>query len=1536
MNPANFQSMSAQGMPPQANQQPAVRQGNGFSGVQQRIMQVLSQQSAPPGWQSSVPLQQRCHTIFQLFSSLRLLKTDTSPQQALQLALKFEVNNFMECRDKNSYDEMCNGKLNEIRNHRAKQSAEMQQQMNMPMNMPPQMQNMTQNFPQNQGQGNVQHGMPNAQQQHMMMQGLSMPQQPQRPLHQMHDMAMMTNHPMPMSQAQGHPPQRMAPHPNQFIPTQEEVQQINRMAEQHYQNTPPERIEVLRNDLNRLTPQQKEQLSRQGPDPLLGYFRREAMKRFADMKRTAAGGMGGPNVQAAAMMNGMPRPMSQNAGPPVSTPQQSFEPPFDQIFGQHQDGLRSEQAGQDVVPASNSQVNFGQRNAPRANGQQQTNIQAGANRGLQNPNLNNPQQQALWNAQRNVNFSNGMGTNNPAGNFPHPNQAPSDVLQGQPGGLDNQITRTLSQTPGMPNLNKAAVPPGQAPNMWQQRNPQSAESGPQGHPMTPQPQQQVQPTSQTRPMSLQDMQLRQHLQSLPEDGRQRFIQEMQRRQIQQRQRQAQMQHMAAQQQQQHQQGGNVMTGGVAMNETFPPSGRLSQQGPQGRPPGPMPNPNMPSNQHMMMNANGQPISAQQQAPGFGGPMRQPAVTGQRGPQQRGVSQMPGNAPNVPLTDDQARQMDQQPYPTQMLSRESQLSQMPKEVKTWGQLKAFAAQNEHTLPVGTLAKLKELQAIHYRSQFQDSRLQQGAVNPGPGQPQAPFAQMVSQPNTQGQVTASQLPNTRNMPQFTASPQEIQMMRAKLPPGMTGVSEEQVRDFIINHKQENWVRNMRAHQAQNAQMANMANMVPAGGSGTPQMPPSVQGKDTTQQAQKVSEPTAGPGTKQGPAKNSTPAAKQAPKGTKRPTQEDIVEVPNPNLSNAQAKAQGQKQAPPTKQQPSSQTQDKKGVNSSKDASKAPKQPQAEESQASRPPGMPDLPKEVIQQRDAQLIELMQKVAQSTGPRKVVSLAPPIKAQLTQKLKEYGVMVGRMELSFPTFFRNNPDVERTTKLIQVRNHLKAQYKDGDWNVKDQLTITPKEFDDYIMQIREYFAFVMYKFVKRKPGENGEQQQAQSQAQQAAPTQDKAPLNAANLREHQMAVQAQRAASMQRHQSNHGNRVPAAPTSEKAPPFPVGPQSPPGAGNPTYLGGPASVTADKLVLPQNKRRKSNNHQASAGSTPVPAPQSSLPQSSPSGAKTSSSPEVQRAAVPQMSFKCSFSNCASGQKGFATQAELEQHNIASHQPEELAIEDSVDFALESMRLALGLDENGKSKPQKEVIGAANMKPSSSAQSHAAVKQEVSTPMSRMGTQPGRSQAPQHAKASQETSNVKSPAPNGLVGTHGGKGKGPMGPTTSIKEATPPPFDPWAGSLISAEDITSAWSNLGDMQSSSFTKIQTGLTPSSTLSSGNDKSEKNSPRASDISENDAVKISIGLGNDYDKDNWLPSEWFEDTTLNGEIEGLSFGNENMLSDVDWDIFGDDADDAVMVDVGGPLTARGARDQEFLVSDEWLKVYDPEKLAKKRGR
>lgn len=324
-------------------------------------------------------------------------------------------------------------------------------------------------------------------------------------------------------------------------------------------------------------------------------------------------------------------------------------------------------------------------------------------------------------------------------------------------------------------------------------------------------------------------------------------------------------------------------------------------------------------------------------------------------------------------------------------------------------------------------------------------------------------------------------------------------------------------------------------------------------------------------------------------------------------------------------------------------------------------------------------------------------------------------------------------------------------------------------------------------------------------------------------------------------------------------------------------------------------------------------------------------------SPEIQRTAVPQMLFKCGVSTCRAGQNGFATQAELEQHNADEHEPKEPVIEDPIEFALESMRIALGLDENGKSKPQKESLEAPKMKATSSAQSDKAIKQEASTPMARASTQTGPSPASNLLKTPQAMPRAKTPASDTRSTVQEGKAKN--GKEASAKEPTPPPFDPWADSLISADDITSAWSSLADIQSLPFTKIQMGLTPSS---SGNEKSEKNSPRASDISENDAVKINIDVGNE-EKDNWIPSDWFDDS-LYGDIESLHFGQDNHFGqpnfggdEMDWDIFADLADTA-MVDAGASGgNGKGKKKDPDAASDEWLKVYAPERLAaKNRGR
>lgn len=920
---------------------------------------------------------------------------------------------------------MCKKKLTDIYEMRTKQSAGLQQQMNLQMSVPQQMQNMAQNMAQTPSQGLGPGQFPPSLQHQQMMQLHGMPMQPQSQPPQ--NMSMRQPQPnMPQAAA----PQQMVQHPHQFAPTAEDNQIITQMANRMYSQTPQPRMEAIQNNLNNMDPKTRENLARQGVDPLAWFFRTQAMKRYMDVKRAQAG-----SAQPAGVINGGPRPMS--GGPPaqsIPTPQQNFEPPFDQIFGQQQDGLRSQEAGQIVVPASNPQASLDQRNAARANAQQQMNIQNGANRGLQNVPVNQPQPQAFWNAQtgqRTMNQGAGI-TANAAPNISAAGQNPANVLQGQPGGLDNQITRTPSQQTGMPTLNKAA-PPGQAPNMWTQRPPQMNQPKPQGNVMPSQASQQTMERADAppqRPSLFQNLppHVQQRLRSMPEDQRRTFLVNIQQRHMseqQSRQHQQQLQHNLQQQQMAHARAG--------MNDSFPMSSQPSQPGMQTGPTGPMSNQTMSGQRPPPQNSNAQQPPFAQPNAAMGGPAQQQAGTGQRPPQQRGPSQY-----QAPLTDEQARQMDQKTFPANMLSHPNQLAPRPKEVKTWGQLKEWAAQNAQTLPHATLEKLKNLQAIHYRAQFEGSRPPQAGAAPASNpQPQAPFAQMVSQPNSQPPVPAPQLTNRISVPK--PSFQEIQAFRTGLAPQYKNVTDAQVHAFLIRQRQQEVAKKMQAQQAQNVQTAaeapKAAQAQNQGQGSAGQNDPS-QGtqkgpaKGTVQQNAKAVAPAANQG-KPGQANRGTPATKQQQKGTKRSSQDDVVEISNPNLGNTQAGAQAQYAVQASKQQPPVGSNEQKTQGDTKGSAnlKGVSQPQTGEAPGSRPPGiLRNLPQQDIDRRDTRLRQLMTEVGQSQQPRRPVQMSAQVKNEMSQKLRELAPMVSRMEISLPTFFRYNPDEDVAKQLIRT----------------------------------------------------------------------------------------------------------------------------------------------------------------------------------------------------------------------------------------------------------------------------------------------------------------------------------------------------------------------------------------------------------------------------------------------------------------------------------------------------------------------------
>ncbi|KAI4283639.1 MAG: hypothetical protein L6R35_005099 [Caloplaca aegaea] len=1500
--------------------------------VQQFILRTLSQQPHPPGWQTSVQTQFRANIVFQIFSSLRLLQSSFDLHHQLNLAMGFENKAFTESPDRNIYEQQCKSKMGDIHEVRTKQAASTREQMNMQRNLPQHPQHMGQAMAHNQTQGHIQfqQGQPNPQQQQMMQfQGMPMQQQPQQPGRQQQAVPGGPRPPPVPQGQQSASHQMLQPQPQQYNPTAEENQQINRIAQQLYNSTPPHRLEAIQNNLRQMSAEQRENLNRHGVEPMTYFFRSQATKKFLEMKRAQTSGQRGPAAQSGAV-NGMTRPpqnMARPGGQQAPAPQQSFETPFDQIIGQQQDGLRSQEAGQVVVPASNPQANLDQRNAARINAQQQLNMQNGGNHPLQNAPANHPQATPFWtqqHGQRNVNPSAGVNGHSSAAGFSNVTQAPANVLQGQPGGLDNQITRTPSQTPGMPNLNKAAAPPGQTPNMWPQRTPQMGQGNHQGAPLIQQPVQQPTERSeapQKRPPFLQNLppRIQQHLANLPEEGRRAFLMDLQRRQVANQHHHQMQQQQLQQQQQAAQQAAKAAGSRATMNDSFPMSSQPSQPGMQTGPIATMAGRSMAVSQPTMPKGNDvQPAFAPPHS-AFGGPARQQPGSGQQPPQQRGTTQYPGSNANPPppLTKEQARQMDQSKFPVNLLSR--QMDQIPQDVESWGQLKDWVIQNAPSLPPNTLQKLEHLQALQYRAHQQESRPPQpGNLPTGAAQPQAPFAQMVSHPSVQAPVSASRPPNGMNVPQFTS--QDIQATRASLPEQFQNVSDDQIRAFMVRNKPNLAARNVQ--QTPSSQTINGTGTPQGQGvlgpSDPPQPPQTNQPKPPGQQPQKG----AGPASKQGQGTRNASVNKPPQKGIKRNSNdEDVVEVPKPNPSKSQVGAQNQSSAPPMKQRP--QAPEPKAQMNAKHSTNQnlPDQSPNAGSQNAGPPGMPNMSREEVARRDARLRQLGNELSLNQPPRRPVPMTAVTRAQMSQKLKELSQMVSRLDASLPAFFRNNPNEAVTRRLIDMRNKIKAQYRDKHFNLVDQFTISPQELEEAFSSIKEYFMYIMSKFSKRitNGSQPGEQQQNQQQSQRPPINQEKAPLSTVNLTEHQNMLQAERQANMQKHAGGHGSRIPAAPTSDK-PPFPLGSQSP--HGTPTAYG-PQKLNADQLVLPQHKRRKSN-HPPSAGSTPVPAQEASMSRSSPLVPKLAS-PGVPRAAVPHMSFKCGVSDCLAGQRGFASQAELEQHNTDEHERKEADIEDPVEFCLEAVRDALGLDEKGQSLPRKETLEAPKMKTSLSAQSEKVVRQEASTPMARASTQTGPSPGSNFLKTPQAMSGVRTPASDAGFAVREGKGKDAKGPTPLPKETSPPPVDPWAGSYISADAITSNWSSLADMQSLSFTKIQMSLTPSS---SGNDKSEKNSPRPSDISENDVVKINLGIGGD-EKNGWVPGEWFEDS-LYSDIESMHFGADQLIGDVDWDVFGD-LSDTEMADV-----PKGRKRMEDVVSEEWLKVYAPEKLRAKKRR
>jgi len=926
--------------------------------------------------------------------------------------------------------------LQDITETRTKQANSIQQQFQNPqqpqMNTVPQQMQM-QGMVQTQNQGQFQPGFQNAQlHQAMQPAGMQMQQQLSQ---QLQPQVMNPQSSLQLAPSQ-HPPQSHITQQNaQTVFTAEDQQQINRMAHMLAQNTSKEQLDLIQNRLRNIAPEVRQNLAMQNIEPLTYYFRSQAASRYVAQKPqhpTQRNQIhGAPSI---GLLPQQPRTTPQNsvaqaAGAP---PPQIFD--SSQILVQQQNGLRSQEAGQVVVPASNSQAMVEQQ---RGNGRgtgQQSNGQVNGAQPMQKPT------QPYYPSQPNTQVSN-VSMQPQAVNFGNtPHQAPQHNLQGQLNGL-NTSGRTPQQNTNMPNLNRAFGSPNQQAQAGNMRPQQRAQPNQQKDQNQMNPQQGMQPMGQPehsdagqqrpRPTMLNlPPAMQQELAKMNEEQQNKFIAQLH------RQRQ-QMLHQHAMQ---------------ARSQGVPDSTLVQDQagkpGPHitGAQPGQM----MNGQPAIMQNGNGLQQPAMVQPPPTGQQsmvqQRQQQLQRQNLQNQQRAAQMAGNA----LTDDQTRQMDDQKFPAAILNMNGALSTMPPEVKTWSELKIWVAQNQANLPPGTLDKLKGLQGLHYQNLVgqQRARMRLGPNPSGQAQGQAPPAQMVAPPNNQTPLAGSNTPRistpnmTHSLPQPTV--QEIQASRARLPDHLKGYTDEQIRALILQQRQHDMLKITQGRPGMNPQQQAQINQLQRAQQQQAQpnqLQPPINQKTRPAQSQVMAQrkqPQPSPRAGAPPKDPKDPVAKQPQgarvgpaipkagqpnqKGIKRNSNDDVIEVPNPNSATPATRGQPSKliQASQQLRAGMPQNTEVQGQKAQVNAQMAPQPlgpgPGQPHTQGTKPNGQLDTgPQRTDAQsrKEAQLQRICIEVAQSTPKGSPVPMTPQTRARMLQLLNETTKILSRIPSALPIFY-------------------------------------------------------------------------------------------------------------------------------------------------------------------------------------------------------------------------------------------------------------------------------------------------------------------------------------------------------------------------------------------------------------------------------------------------------------------------------------------------------------------------------------------
>ena len=1046
--------------------------------------------------------------------------------------------------------------------------------------------------------------------------------------------------------------------------------------------------------MNNLNEQQKASVAKDG-DPLFKFLimkSKEQKQRQAQMNQQNGGNMqmGNNNVMGVNANSAQQTPASQPGG------SNNFD--FSSIMGQQQNAIKSQESGEQVVPASNNNMGVGQMNMSQGVNPQQLL----ANQNNQGGNTNNQMQflamQQRMAQQRQMALQNQMQQQG-MGSQQAQNQSQSQ-LHGQRGGLNtpNALNGGQVNSPAMNMnmLNRPMAPPGQTT------------------PSTPQPNRPQMPQTPVNPAN----QLVQHHQSminqnntqvnqrgqgptpqqqlmmanLPEPLKQRFagLAPEQMQQVLQRIRENPTQYAAIAQ--------GLQNGGPGMMQQ-----NMGMGGPQ-----------VGSQQQMMQ---GMPPNMSNAVPAFNS--QPPANQSQQQQQQQ---QGPNNAqPNhmQKMQQQQAQALRQRAMDLGEYAKPVPQNlgiQLPSEARTWGDIKRHIQENQGVMPPNLLEKLHTLQQQWYTAHPEDFRLamtqlqaqmrgqhmqaQQSqqqmppSARPPSAQPapngQAPPAQMVP-PNAQmqQQQQANQSGSVLNVNQMQLkqpTPEQIQMFRQNTP-NAANMTDVEIRNALMRRRQQGLAAHQQqaqqAHQMQQA--ANIRRAQALAGGGPAPVPDA-----NLQQQQKQQRPAQ--------QQQQPPIQQMNTQGQKRQQSgsDDVMEIPNPNqqpsMNNAQrqgapqmpqgpfkfpTKTELEKMDPPQKlmvmermRQMDAFRKAQGGLVNPQGAAAA-QQPQtqvqqpagAQQKQPGQPQSGPGVTAPEMQALENKVKALWEEVKRTTPKGPPITLDSEGLTQVQVSLKRLWAAVKNLDRTFfPALRAQQFGEERVKQAMRAKIIVEQNSADSEGTTKDYLSVSPAELRKLEVFIGQYFTAL--RDLKNRQdaaraaaaGTNPAQQQAaQTAAQPAKPPPPAAPLR----KQSQSHARKQSAA----------NKAPPAPTDNTKTFDWGGAQSPQGV--PKYENTRSELTADKLKLPPQKKRRTGGQAGSAESTPaatISTPQGAGASPSVTGTKaqaagqpTKLQPQVK---VEAPKFRCDDPLCEYSIRGFDTQEQLKQHNETTHKP----VEDPLQF----------------------------------------------------------------------------------------------------------------------------------------------------------------------------------------------------------------------------------------------------------------------------